>query len=130
LSARSILVADEDNDTRIILRTVLERYRFVVVDAATADDAFNASQVQAFDLIILNYPMPGPDGRTLVHRLRAVAATQQVPILNLTSRVVPQFLQEAAAEGVTLTLPKPIDIENVINVVTELITARSTALVG
>lgn len=130
MSARSILVADEDNDTRIILRTVLERYRFVVVDAATADDAFNASQVQAFDLVILNYPMPALDGRTLVQRLRAAASTQHVPILNLTSRVVPQFLQGAAEDGVTLTLPKPIDIENVINVVSELIARKSTALIG
>jgi CheY-like chemotaxis protein len=130
LLARSILIADEDNDTRIILRTVLERYRFVVVEAATADDAFSASQLQAFDLVILNYPMPAPDGRTLVQCLRAAEATQHVPILNLTSRVVPQFLQEAAEEGVTLTLPKPIDIENVINVVSELISARSAALIG
>jgi len=130
LLARTILVADEDNDTRIILRTVLERHQFVVVEAATADDAFNATQVQAFDLIILNYPMPAPDGRTLVRRLRAVATTRQVPILNLTSRVVPQFLQEAAEEGVSLTLPKPIDIENVINVVSELISAHSIALIG
>jgi CheY-like chemotaxis protein len=130
LLARSILVADEDNDTRIILRTVLERDRFAVVEAATADDAFDASQVQAFDLIILNYPMATPDGRTLVQRLRAVGATQHVPILNLTSRVVPQFLREAAEDGVTLTLPKPIDIENVINVVSELLSARSAALIG
>lgn len=130
LLARSILVADDDNDTRIILRTVLERHRFMVVEAATADDAFNAAQLQAFDLIILNYPMPAADGRTLVKHLRAVTATQHVPILNLTSRVVPQFLQEAAEDGVTLTLPKPIDIENVINVVSELISARSTALIG
>jgi hypothetical protein len=44
--------------------------------------------------------------------------------------VVPQFLREAAEDGVTLTLPKPIDIENVINVVSELLSARSAALIG
>ena len=119
--ARTILVADEDRDTRVILRTVLERYAFVIVEAATADDARAAAQQLAPDLVILNYPMHSADGRTLVQHLRADPVTRAVPILNLTSRVVPQFLQAAADEGVNLTVAKPIDVEALLRVVSELV---------
>lgn len=124
--ARTILVADDDRDTRIILRTVLERQEFVIVEAATADDAFAAAQQHEFDLVILNYPMQGADGRTLVHHLRAQDATRNVPILNLTSRVVPQFLQKAADEGVNLTVPKPIDVEALLRIVSDIIEQTDT----
>lgn len=36
------------------------------------------------------------------------------------SRVVPQFMQEAAADGVDISLPKPIDVDNVIKVVARM----------
>jgi CheY-like chemotaxis protein len=121
LSGRTILVADDDRDTRVILRTVLERYQFIVVEAATADDAFAASLQQALDLVILNYPMPSADGRTLVHHLRSHTMTRNVPILNLTSRVVPQFLQEAAKEGVNRTVSKPVDVEALIRIVSDMV---------
>jgi CheY-like chemotaxis protein len=115
-----ILVADEDNDTRVILRTVLERNRYVVVEATTGDAAFEAAQQHTFDLVILNYPMADASGETLVRRLRHSSVTRFVPILNITSRVVPQFLLEAAAEGVDLTLPKPLDVESLLAVVSDL----------
>jgi two-component system, sensor histidine kinase len=120
LTGRLILVADEDTDTRIILRTVLERYDFAIVDAGTAEAALAEIDGRAFDLVILNHPMMCDNGESLVHRLRAQRATQNIPILNLTSRVVPQFLEDAAREGVTVTIPKPINVENVLSLVTEL----------
>ena len=120
MTGRLILVADEDTDTRIILRTVLERYDFNIVDAGSAEAALAEIERSAFDLVILNHPMLCDNGESLVHRLRAQRATQNIPILNLTSRVVPQFLEDAAREGVTMTLPKPINVESVLTVVTEL----------
>jgi two-component system, sensor histidine kinase len=124
VTGRLILVADEDADTRIILRTVLERHDYSIVDAGTADAAAAEARRVSFDLVILNYPMVCGNGESLVHRLRSTRETHDVPILNLTSRVVPQFLEEAAREGVTVTLAKPIDVEDVLSLVTQL-TVRS-----
>lgn len=120
MKARNILVADEDTDTRIILRTVLERNACAIVEASTAEDALAATEQTEFDLIIMNYPMADRGGRTLVRLLRSGAMTRNTPILNLTSRVVPQFLQDAAADGVDLSLAKPMDIGHVVHVVNEL----------
>ena len=124
MTGRLILIADEDTDTRIILRTVLERHDFDIVDTGSAEAAIAEMAGRAFDLVILNHPMMCDNGESLVHRLRAQRATQDIPILNLTSRVVPQFLEDAAREGVTMTLPKPINVENVLTLVTELTIRR------
>jgi CheY-like chemotaxis protein len=120
VAPRIVLVADEDIDTRIILRTVLERQAFGVLEAATAEAALGLAGQHAIDLVILNHPMRAADGRTLVSHLRALDATRAVPILNLTSRVVPKYIDEAAAQGVTVSLPKPIDVENVLHVISQL----------
>lgn len=120
MAARTILLADEDVDTRIILRTVLERQRFAVLEASNGDEAIAIAERQVVDLVILNHPMVGRDGRSLVQRLRALDNLRAVPVLNLTSRVVPQFLEEASVQGVTMTLAKPIDVENVLHIVSQL----------
>ena len=124
MTGRLILIADEDTDTRIILRTVLERHDFNIVDAGSAEAAMAEVEGRAFDLVILNHPMMCDNGESLVHRLRAQQATQNIPILNLTSRVVPQFMDDAAREGVTVTLPKPINVESVLALVSELTIRR------
>lgn len=120
MALRTILVADEDVDTRIILRTVLERRDCAVVDTGTGDEALAAAGRGAFDLVILNYPMMCEDGSTLVQSLRSLDSTRGVPIINLTSRVVPQYLDDASRQGVTVTVAKPIDVENILNIVGQL----------
>lgn len=115
-----ILIADEDVDTRIILRTVLERRDCVVVEAGSADAAVFEAGLNRFDLVILNYPMMCADGESLVRCLRAMPQTRSVPILNVTSRVIPQFLEEAAVQGVTATIPKPIDVEQITGLIDRL----------
>ena len=116
-----ILIADEDRDTRVILRAVLEQQNFAVVDAASGDEAVSAFALATPDLVILNYPMPGGDGRTLVQHLRAQTASHWVPILNLTSRVVPQFLAQAAKDGVDMSVPKPVDVKVLLRIIDDLI---------
>lgn len=120
--ARLILVADEDTDTRVILRALLERNDFVVIDAATADDAVLAARERAFDMVILNHPMNLADRRPLVEVLRTLENTRDIPVLNLSSRVVPSAFEEARALGVDASLPKPAHMDQVLEIVHRLIT--------
>lgn len=127
--ARTILLADDDADTRIILRAILERDQCTVVDAATADDAMAATERHVFDLVVMNYPMYTAGGTTLPRALRSLERTRRVPIVNLTSRVVPQFLQNAADEGVALSIAKPVDVQRMLAIVAQF-TAYAPALVA
>ena len=123
----TILVADEDADTRIILRTVLERRDFKIVETGTGDEALDHARRTAIDLVILNFPMVCANGQTLIQSLRSGSGTQHVPIVNLTSRVVPQYLDEAERQGATVTVHKPIDVEHVVTLINSLISRQPAA---
>ncbi|HEY0672423.1 MAG TPA: response regulator [Longimicrobiales bacterium] len=119
MSTRCILVADEDQDTRIILRTLLERDGYTVIEAPTARAAMEAVD-QPVSLVILNYPMRIDESHTLCSWLRRQPATREVPIINLTSRAVPLLMEEAARDGANVTMAKPIDVQRMLDLVSEL----------
>ncbi|HEX6259733.1 MAG TPA: response regulator [Woeseiaceae bacterium] len=112
-----ILVVDEDPDTRLILRALLERDRFAVMEAASAIAAQELIVRENVDLVILNHPMPLDGRMTLTAWLRTEPSTQAVPIINLTSRVIPAFLEEARELGVAATMTKPLDISRLLELV-------------
>jgi CheY-like chemotaxis protein len=119
MAPRTILVADEDTDTRIILRALLERHGYRIVDAATAQDAMAAAD-QELSLVIMNHPIMVDAATTLARWLRAHAPTREVPIINLTSRTVPHFAEDAARQGVNITLAKPLDVNRLTELVQQL----------
>lgn len=119
MAPRTILVVDEDIDTRIILRALLERHGYIVIEAATANDAMTAAK-QDVSLVIMNHPIFVDPGVTLARWLRAQPQTQDVPIINLTSRTVPHFAEQAARDGVNVTLAKPLDVHHLTELVQQL----------
>ncbi len=116
---RTILVADEDVDTRIILRALLEREGYRIVDAATAREAMTAA-TEELSLVIMNHPILVEPGTTLAGWLRAQPQTHAVPIINLTSRTVPHFAEDAARQGVSVSLAKPLDVHRLTELVHQL----------
>jgi CheY-like chemotaxis protein len=122
VNPHTILVADEDIDTRIILRALLERHGYRVLEAANARRACEVAQ-EPVSVVVLNHPMNVSETLTLAAWLRAQPQTRNVPIINLTSRPVPYFVEDAYQQGVTVTLPKPIDVQRMLQLVEELAAA-------
>jgi sigma-B regulation protein RsbU (phosphoserine phosphatase) len=120
MSPACILVADEDLDTRIILRTLLDRHGYAVIEAASAHAAMEVVQQTPVALVIMNYPMRVAEGLTLPAWFRQQPATRSVPIINLTSRAIPLLLEQAARDGVTISLAKPLDTQRLLQLVHEL----------
>jgi CheY-like chemotaxis protein len=125
VNPHTILVADEDVDTRIILRALLERHGYRVLEAANARRACEIAEQQV-SVVVLNHPMSVSENVTLTGWLRSQPQTHNVPIINLTSRPVPHFVEDAYQQGVTVTLPKPIDVQRILQLVEELAAATVT----
>ena len=127
MNPHTILVADEDTDTRIILRALLERHGYNVLEGTNAKHACEVLQQQAVSLVVLNHPMNVTDEVTLAAWLRARPQTHSLPIINRTSRVLPYCVEEAYQQGVTVTLAKPIDVHRILQLV-EGLTAGAVTL--
>jgi DNA-binding response OmpR family regulator len=83
MAASRILVVDDDDDIRGLLRTLLERAGHEVTDAPDGREGLRELYAVSPDLVILDVAMPGLDGWATLERIREVT---DVPVLMLTAR--------------------------------------------
>src|SRR5487761_530858 len=103
MSAARVLVVDDDEDIRSLLRTLLERAGAVVFDAPDGREGLREFHAQRPDLVILDVSMPEIDGWQMLDRIRDMS---DVPVLMLTARAdelarVQALLRRAARGGRT-----------------------------
>ena len=108
--ARHLLVVDDDDRIRGLLKEFLSRAGFRVTGAADAAGARRMLDALDFDLMILDVMMPGEDGLSLTRSLRADPGPKALtPILMLTARGLADERIEGLSSGVDDYLPKPFE---------------------
>ncbi|HKN85123.1 MAG TPA: response regulator [Pyrinomonadaceae bacterium] len=96
---RTVLVVDDFDDTRLLLRTWLERRGFRVVEAADGVQAITQAETEAPDLIIMDIQMPQLDGLSATRRIRRVKSLTSIPIVAVSAYGADQFREQALAAG-------------------------------
>jgi type IV pilus assembly protein PilB len=81
-----ILVADDDPQMRRLIKSVLQREGFEVVEAVDGLDALEAVERSRVDLVILDLEMPRLDGLGVLEELRAQMRTASLPVIVLTAQ--------------------------------------------
>lgn len=79
-----IMVADDDEDIRSLIETVLEDHE--VVFAEDGDEAYRMAREQMIDLIIMDVAMPMMDGIEACRTIKDDPSTAGVPVLMLTAK--------------------------------------------
>jgi CheY-like chemotaxis protein len=107
---KKVLVADDRATGRELVRTVLERGGFEVIEAANGKEALEQAG-QAFpDLIILDIHMPGMDGFEVVQALRQDERFAKTPVIALTASAMMGDREKALKLGFTGYMTKPIQL--------------------
>ena len=107
---RHLLVVDDDDRIRDLLREFLARSGFRVTGAADAAAAWRLIETLDFDLMVLDVMMPGEDGLSLARRLRArTDQPGRTPVLMLTARGEASDRIEGLVAGVDDYLAKPFE---------------------
>ena len=83
---RHLLVVDDDDRIRELLKEYLAREGFRVTGAAHAAAARRLMELLEFDLVVLDIMMPGEDGLSLTSWVRSKAATSNTPVMLLTAK--------------------------------------------
>ena len=81
--ARSVLVVEDDDAIRLVLRTNLEEEGYLVIESATAEQALVEMIDTRVDVVLVDLRLPGIQGLDLIRSLRA---TSQVPIIIVTAQ--------------------------------------------
>ena len=104
-----ILIVDDDEIVRMIMRSELEAVGFDVQEAADGVDACEKCGAALPDLIIADVMMPRMDGFALCRALRADPKTRYVPILQATGLEDFESIKEAYESGATDFICKPLN---------------------
>jgi two-component system, cell cycle response regulator DivK len=116
-SSPVILVVDDFDDTRWLLRTWLERRGFTVIEAENGNEAVAEAQTQTPDLIIMDLEMPELDGLSATRQIRGDAKLADVPIVAVSAYGAEQFrglaLQAGCNEYVSTPF-EPAELERLI----------------
>ena len=112
---RHLLVVDDDDRIRDLLKEFLTRRGFRVSAAEDAAHARRLLSHLSFDLLVLDVMMPGEDGFSLARWLRGRAGEAgAAPVLILTARGAPDDRIEGLRLGADDYLPKPFDPEELV----------------
>jgi len=110
--ARStILIVDDFDDTRLLLRTWLEKKGYLVIEAEDGNAAVTIAESRRPDLIIMDVEMPELDGLSATRQIRALPGFDQVPIIAVSAYGAHQFRAEALAAGCNEYVSTPFEPE-------------------
>jgi CheY-like chemotaxis protein len=118
---RSILIVDDDADTRVSLREFLVRDGFVVHTARDGQHALHVlDRIAPPDLILLDYKMPVMDGKHVLTTIRRNPRLESVPVVLLSAAT--REWSGAHLEVVDV-LSKPVDPDVLLNTVKGIVAA-------
>jgi two-component system phosphate regulon response regulator OmpR len=108
-AGRHLLVVDDDDRIRELLKEFLAREGYRVTGAAHAAAAKRLMELIEFDLVVLDVMMPGESGFDLTTWVRGKAETSKTPVLLLTARGDPDDRIEGLSRGADDYMSKPFD---------------------
>jgi signal transduction histidine kinase/ActR/RegA family two-component response regulator len=131
LEGVSVLVVDDDEQSRLVVAAYLEAHHARVITAPSAAVALDVLQHEHVDVLLADIAMPGEDGYSLIRKLRALElpALASIPAAALTAFARNEDRQQALEAGFQLHLAKPIDAHTLVSAVATL-GGRSSAVMS
>jgi EAL domain-containing protein (putative c-di-GMP-specific phosphodiesterase class I)/ActR/RegA family two-component response regulator len=120
---QNVLVVDDEEPVRRLLRDCLELDGYEVREAADAMQAIARIGEEIPDCMLLDVMMPGMSGLELLERLRGDPLTATLPVMMLTAATDDDTTWTGWANGASCYVPKPFDIDNMLDWVAKLCAA-------
>jgi CheY-like chemotaxis protein len=115
LQARTVLLTDDDLRNTFALSKLLKKHGMNVVIADNGQMALEKLRDdKSIDLVIMDIMMPIMDGYQAMKEIRAQKAHQNLPIIALTARAMPEEQEKCMGAGANDYLTKPVDIERLL----------------
>lgn len=107
---RTVLVVEDDEDARYLMRIELERLGYLVTEAEDGQEAIEAAGREQPDIILMDLSLPVMDGIAATQKIRATDGLTTVPVIAVTAHQETDFREGAKAAGFNAYVTKPIEI--------------------
>lgn len=116
---KRILVVDDEDDIRFLIRTLLSRQGYEVEEAEDGEVALKKLSSGDYDLMVLDIMMPKLDGYGVMKKLQERGML--LPVVMLTAKADDESVWEGYKQGATLYVTKPFENRLIIDAVNYLI---------
>jgi two-component system cell cycle response regulator DivK len=105
--SKRILVVEDQEDNRRIVRDLLNSAGFELIEAVTGEEGIERAEQTVPDLILMDIQMPVLDGYEATRRIKASAKCRHIPIIVITSYALSGDAAKAMAAGADAYIAKP-----------------------
>lgn len=116
-----ILIADDDNEMRETLSSMLEAEGYQVISAENGQEAIEMSRKELPALIMMDIHMPVMDGLRACKEIKADSVTKGIPVVMLTVEGSINEIQQAISYGAKTYITKPSSKSEILKVVKSII---------
>ena len=115
LQGRRVLVVDDHPVNRRVIRLFLEPFECDLVEAEDGQQALDALEREAVDIVLMDVNMPVMDGLEATRRLRLDTRFHRLPVIALTADVMSAQIKTCLDAGCDAHVAKPIDLRNLLS---------------
>lgn len=117
---KRVLIIDDDVFSAQLLEKILED-RYEVATASCGDDGIKAVREGDFDLVLLDWMMPGMDGLSLLISLKSDESTANIPIIFVSGKAEPDAIDKGMQAGAAGFIAKPYRKDEIVRAIDEAI---------
>jgi len=123
----TILLVEDFDDTRLMMKMWLVRNGYRVVEAETGEEAITLAQRELPDLIIMDVMMPGMNGLDATQRIREYQALSRTPIVAVSAYGADEYRSLAIDAGCDEYVSTPFDPNALAKLIESLISKRESS---
>lgn len=124
---RKITIVDDDRETREMLTLALDLAGYEVSEAANGLRLISTLHVDRPDLILLDVMMSWIDGFELCRSIKKNEEFKDIPVIFISAKRTPEDVQRGLEAGATDYFPKPIDVEQLVKRIDQILAERDAA---
>ena len=113
--SRRVLVVDDDADIRVNITDILNDLGYETAMAEDGEAALNCVRASSFEVVVLDYKMPGMDGVTLCRELKKLQPS--IATIMVTAYAGNDGAKQAIDAGAQNVLRKPVDIDELLKII-------------
>lgn len=120
---QSILLVEDFDDTRLMMKLWLQKKGYRVIEAENGEQAVELAQREHPDLIIMDMMMPGLGGLDATRQIREYQSLRQTPIVAVSAYGADEYRDRALDAGCNEYVPTPFEPEALSQLIKRLLAA-------
>ncbi|MGR3320158.1 MAG: ATP-binding protein [Candidatus Anammoxibacter sp.] len=111
IGGASILLVEDNDINRQLIRTLLEKAGLVVTEAVNGEECINELAMIKFDAVLMDVQMPVMDGYEATRRIRENELLKDLPIIAMSASTMPHDIKKCLDAGMNCHVAKPFEPE-------------------